>query len=87
MLLHMARSTRGRKPGSAAATRGGDLLRAWIARNNETQASIAERLGVSQKTVSEWIRGVVPQVDDAARIEAETGVPVLAWALPFSQAG
>jgi hypothetical protein len=62
-------------------TLGGQLLLAWLDRTGHSQSWLAERVrGVAQRTVSRWIDGVVPQVDDAVAIRDLTGVPVEAWA-------
>lgn len=75
---------RKRRPAKARTpvNRGGEMLLDWLRDTACSQDALAERVGVKQTTVGRWIGGIVPQVDVAARIEAETGVPVRAWAEP-----
>lgn len=45
-----------------------------------TQADLAEKLGVSQQTVSAWVKGVAnPTADRMRRLEDEFGIPMRAW--------
>lgn len=59
-------------------------LRQYLDRNpTVTQGDIAEQLGVSQATVSQYMSGKqVPSLGIALRMEQLYGVPCRAWANP-----
>lgn len=48
-------------------------------RHNFTQEMLAERLGVCQGAVSNWLRGAEPLASRAAALYALTRIPVAAW--------
>lgn len=62
-----------------ARTKGPEAIREWLSKQGKTQEWLAEQLGVSQGTVSAWIRGSEPKASLAVKIQRVTGVPVEAW--------
>lgn len=55
-------------------------LRDYLNKSGETQEHLAERLGVSQSAVSQWLNGKTkPSLEMAGLIETLTGVPCRAW--------
>jgi transcriptional regulator with XRE-family HTH domain len=64
-------------------TKGSSLLAAAIADQKLTQSEVAERIGVSQGTVSDWESGKnTPKLVFALRMLDTFGIPVGAWAEP-----
>jgi transcriptional regulator with XRE-family HTH domain len=60
---------------------GGSRLKKWLDREGKNQEWLAERLEVSQTTVSAWVRGQSePRIAFAMKLERLTGIPVAAWA-------
>lgn len=52
-------------------------LRDYLKRHSITQQQFAERLGVKQPTVSEWVNGgYLPNTPMLLRISQETGIAV-----------
>jgi len=62
-----------------------EMLRAWMAGGGVTQSELAARLGVSQTTVSGWLRGRMPSAAHAAQLSDVAGIPWRAF-LPESGA-
>lgn len=70
-------------------TDGARLLRDWLAAPGESrsQTTLAERLGVSQPSVSAWLRGDSrPEDHHRESIQLLTGVPRESWRKPAEQA-
>lgn len=45
-----------------------------------TQAELAEKMGVSQQTVSAWVNGIAnPTADRMRRLEDEFGISMRSW--------
>jgi transcriptional regulator with XRE-family HTH domain len=52
-----------------------ESLRDWLASTETTQAALAKQLGVSQPTISDWVRGnIFPDVENLRRLSAVTGL-------------
>jgi plasmid maintenance system antidote protein VapI len=59
---------------------GRELLLQWIQRSRLQKQEAAALLGVSKSDIRKYIGGDRrPTLDIAVRIEAATGVPVVAW--------
>jgi len=52
-----------------------EALRRALAASGLRQRAFAARLGVTQQTVSNWLRDQEPKLDDLARIEEELELP------------
>lgn len=63
-------------------SRGGQLLLAWLVGSNTTQAELAERLGVRQTTVSNWLGEMNPRIVHALKLQKLAGVPLESWGEP-----
>lgn len=62
-------------------------IRSYLERHNISQQEFADKLGVSQSIVSQWIRGTTPVSPKMARlIEQETGIPRLKVLYPDEHA-
>ena len=59
---------------------GPEQLRDWMRRRVFNQAETAEHFGWDETTISKILNGVrVPGLENAVKIERETGIPVEAW--------
>jgi transcriptional regulator with XRE-family HTH domain len=59
---------------------GAEQLKDWMHRRRFLQREAAEHLGFDATFVSQLVNGArVPGLDNAVRIERETGIPVEAW--------
>lgn len=63
-----------------AGSRGAEALRSWLEGSNTSQAELAERLGVRQTTVSNWLGDMSPRIEHALKLKKLAGVPLEAWA-------
>lgn len=67
--------------------RGMEALRIWLSESSKTQAELAKALGVSQPTVSDWLKGKFsPNAKKLRAISEYTGlsVDVLLASVPAS---
>ena len=65
----------------------GTAIRSYLDRHNISQQDFADKLGVSQSIVSQWVRGTTPVSPKMARlIEREYGIPRLALIYPDEHA-
>lgn len=55
--------------------RADTLLQQWMEAHNETDESLAERLGLTRAHVSRLRRGSGASKETAIKLEAETGIP------------
>jgi len=56
------------------------LVLAWLKREGETEASLADKIGVNRAVLWKWLHdGRSPRVDFAVRLQEKTGVPASAW--------
>lgn len=60
-------------------SRAGWLLRKWLKKHGKTQQWFADKIGVHQMAVSQWMAGMEPKASRAAAINKITGIPVAAW--------
>ncbi len=61
-------------------TRGGALLARWMSKKGFTQKQVASALGVSQQSVSSWLRGDSGiKLAQALRLKQVAGISVEAW--------
>ena len=70
---------RARRKGRQGTTRGALALRSWLEGSNTSQAELAERLGVRQTTVSNWLGDMSPRIEHALKLKKLAGVPLEAW--------
>ena len=65
----------------------GNAIRVYLERHSISQQDFADKLGVSQSIVSQWVRGTTPVSPKMARrIEHEYGIPRLALIYPDEHA-
>lgn len=63
-----------------------EALRSFMNRTGRNQLTLAKFLGVSQPTVSKWLKSkAVPPLRTAIRIERLTGVPAASWDGPLRE--
>lgn len=53
-----------------------EAIRRWCARNNSTQAKLAQMLGVRKSTVTRWAHGEEPEVKRIRQVADALGVTV-----------
>jgi len=59
---------------------GAEQLKDWMHRRRFLQREAAEHLGFDATFVSQLVNGArIPGLDNAIKIERETGIPVEAW--------
>jgi len=75
---------RRRRP-SVPKNRGGQLLLEWLERSGWSQEQLGLQVGVTQRTVSRWIDGSLPGVNDAVKVQEIAKVPVKAWGEPVEE--
>lgn len=65
--------------GEPVKTKGSVALRSLFA-GRYTQEELAQKLGVTQQTISNWAKGVRrPPAEKMAEIEDALGIPMRAW--------
>lgn len=70
------------KSSSEVAGTGWARLARWIERRKLSHADLAKRVEVHQTTVSAILRGAVPSVALALKLQETTKIPVAAWHRP-----
>lgn len=64
------------------STKGARLLKEWMSRKGLSSDSVGDLAGVDGVSVNNWLRGKVPKLASALRIEAVTGVRCEDWLEP-----
>jgi len=60
-------------------TRAAAALARWLKTHNRTQAWLAGKIGKSQSSVAEYLRGTEPAASIAAKIQTITGIKPSWW--------
>jgi transcriptional regulator with XRE-family HTH domain len=63
-------------------TEGAKLLKEWMAAKGLSSDKVGDLVGVDGVSVNNWLRGKVPKLASATRLEAIAGISHLAWLHP-----